>query len=211
MNEANFFFRGQMADEEIIAVSRKHWIAVLPDVIQFFLYIIAAVAFAVVVLPIIPWPPSDNYYQMVFAGFIILSGYVTHRFFLHLINYFTNIVIITNFRVIDMMKTLFIHDTKDAIAIKQILDVNYKQEGLLTNLLKFGNLHLAIGNNETKILTWLPNPDFHYRLINRIINEPFVRKHGSIKNPGETMRADLGLGARGMPNTVSEEDTKTGV
>jgi hypothetical protein len=181
-----------MADEEIIAMSRKHWISIIPDIVPFMLYVVvSAVVVGLLQNPNVTLPDfSDPYYQLAIAGYVILSGYTVHKFFLHLINYFTCIVLITNFRVIEMKKTLFIQDTKESIDIKQIQNMEFQQEGLVENLLKFGSLNISLGNAEVKTLTQISNPDFHYRLINRLINEPYVRDHRALKNMEESTWID---------------------
>jgi len=192
MNEATIYFRGQMADEEIIAMSRKHWVTIVPEITLMTLFVgLSAIAFTILQDPKVTLPAiSEPIYQLLIAGYVILSGYAVHKFFLNMINYFTCIVLVTNFRVIEMKKTLFIQDTKESIDIKQIQNIEFDQHGLVENLLKFGSLNISLGNAEVKTLTQIPNPDFHFRLINRLINEPYVRDHRALKNMEESTWID---------------------
>lgn len=193
MTHNQILFRGQIPHEEVIAISRKHWVAILPEIVPFFLYLgISAVIFILLQNPAVTLPDiNDPYYQIAIAGYVILSGYITHKFFLHLVNYFTFIVLVTNFRVIEMKKTIFVQDTKESIDIKQIQNVEFIQEGLVENLLKFGSVKISMGNTEIKTLTQVPNPDFHFRLINRLMNEAHARDHKSIKKNEEAVWSDL--------------------
>jgi len=111
---------------------------------------------------------------------IAAAGWLIHRFFLHTIRYFLNIVIITNYRVVEIKKTLFLRDTKESLDMRKIQNVEFKQVGLIGNFLKFGDIHITLGTSEIKTFSQLPNPDFHFRLLNRLKNDMFVRQQRSI-------------------------------
>jgi hypothetical protein len=171
MNNTDLHFRGQMEDEEIMAFSRKHWATLLPHIIPFIIFVCGA-SVALMLLEKITLPDiRDTLFQLLIIIAVVGSAYVIHRFFLHMINYFTSVIIITNLRIVEIRKTLFLRDTKESIDINKIQDVQFRQEGLIKNLLKFGDLVITLGNSELKTLTQMPNPDFHFRLLNRLKNE----------------------------------------
>jgi|GEM_PF-3113427 len=175
-DNTNRHFRGQMADEEVMAFSRKHWIAIMPEVIPFVLFI----SFIVLTLLLINKfsLPSLNepFFQMLVVVAMTGACWLIHRFFLRMFKYYFNVVIITNHRIVEIKKTLFIRDTKESLDMRKVQGVDFRQEGLMKNLLKVGELEIAMGNSEVKTLSQIPNPDFHFRLINRLKNEMFMRQ-----------------------------------
>jgi hypothetical protein len=181
-DNTNRFFRGQMEDEELIAFSRKHWVSQLPNMIPFAFFLIL-VALTVMLLNKIRLPSlTDPFFQMLVMILIVASGWLIHRFFLRMINYYNNIVIITSHRIVEIKKTLFLRDTKESLDLRKVQEVEFKQDGLIANLFKFGSLNIILGNSEIKTLTQLPNPDYFFRLLNKLKNDMFVRPQRSLSS-----------------------------
>lgn len=176
MNNTNRYFRGQMEDEEVIIFSRKHWATTIPQIIPFAIFI-GCIVLGVILLKKIVLPSvNDPLFQSLVLLVIVASGYTIHRFFLHMINYFNTVVIITNLRIVEIKKTIFLNHTIESIDIKKIQDVEFKQKGLVKNLLKLGDIYITLGNSEIKTIMQLSNPDFHFRLINKLKNEGALRQ-----------------------------------
>jgi len=176
VDNTNKVFRGQMADEEVVAFSRKHWIAIMPEVIPFFFFF-SFVILSLILIKQFKLPSlGEPYFQLLVMISMIGAGWLIHRFFLRVFKYFFNIVIITNYRIVEIKKTLFIHDTKESLDLRKVQGVDFRQVGLIKNLLKVGELEIAMGNSEVKTLPQLPNPDFFFRLINTLKNETFNRQ-----------------------------------
>jgi len=180
MDNTNKFFRGQMADEDVVTFTRKHWIALIPELIPFFLFC-SFVILSLILIKQFKLPSlNEPYFQLLVMISMIGAGWLIHRFFLRVINYFLNIIIITNYRIVEIQKTLFIRDTKESLDLRKVQGVDFRQVGLIKNLLKFGELEISMGNAEVKTLPQLPNPDFFFRLINRLKNEAFNRQQRSL-------------------------------
>jgi hypothetical protein len=184
MSNNNRYFRGQMEDEEVVVFSRKHWIVLLRDIVPFSLFVCCAVLIIYLLkLNKITLPAIDDFY---FDSLILLviggSGYIIHRFFIHLINYFNTLIIITDLRIVEIRKTIFLHHIIESLDIRKIQDVEFKQEGLIKNLLKLGTIYITLGNSELKTISQIPNPDFHFRLLNKLKNEVFSRPQRSLNN-----------------------------
>lgn len=179
-DNTNKVFRGQMEDEELIAFARKHWVALLPDVIP-FAFFLTLVTLTVMLLNKFKLPSmTDPFFQTLVMILLVASGWLIHRFFLKMINYYTNVVIITSHRIVEIRKTVFLRDTKESLDLRKVQEVEFKQDGLIANIFKFGNLNIILGNSEIKTLAQLPNPDFFFRLINKLKNDMFVRPQRSI-------------------------------
>lgn len=192
MNNRNLHFKGQMENEEVITFFRKHWIVLLPYVIPFALMIAIISIFALnlshFVLPTI----AEPFFQIMLAMATIAVVYMTHRFFMHMIDYFLNVVIITNMRVVDIRHSLFTQDDKQSIDMEKIQDIQKQQEGLVKNFIHFGELNITLSAAEPVILALVPNPDYHFRLLNRL-------RKGEISRPGNNEQMASGDGSVMMP------------
>lgn len=168
------YFRGQIETEKIILFSRKHWLAIFPEIVLFFFFLGMFTLILYAFAHFSPTGPLPLLFQVIVVFLIIAIGLLIHHFFLRLIDYFLNVVVITDHRIVDIRKTLLLHDTKESIYFGEIQDVAFTQEGFLKNVLKFGELYITLGGGkEIKVFTHLPNPDYHFRIINDLKNKAF--------------------------------------
>lgn len=182
MSNARGHFRGQMPDEEILSFARKHWVSLLPDIIPYALYISAIFVFLAIMSQFQLPSLGQSFFQLLVLLAFMITGFVTHRFFIHTINHFLTVMIVTNYRIVEINKTIILTDIKESIDMRKIQDIHYRQHGLFKNLLKFGELYIVMGNTENKIITQVPNPDFFFRLLNSIKAEYFF-KGADVKFP----------------------------
>jgi hypothetical protein len=203
-DNTNRFFRGQMADEEVMAFSRKHWIAIMPEVIPFAFFFSFVVLTLLLVNKFKLPSLSEPFFQMLVVVAMTGACWLIHRFFLRMFRYFFNVVIITNYRIVEIKKTLFIKDTKESLDMRKVQGVDFRQEGLIKNLLKVGELEISMGNSETKTLSQIPNPDFHFRLINKLKNDVFLRQ----QRPLDSFEKGPANGAAGNPQAVTDGASK---
>lgn len=176
MRNRNLKFKGQMPDEVILTFYRKHWVFWLPEIIPFILFI---VLYLVIILNLgsLNLPSLENpIFQFLYLGVVVLSVIFIHRFFLRMINFFLTTVIITNYRIIEWNLSLFVKNSKESIYMRKIQDVHKVQDGILHNLLRFGKLHIILGNADRTTLYHVPHPDYHFRLINRVKSGQYFKE-----------------------------------
>jgi len=106
--------------------------------------------------------------ETIFAiGFVGSTAYI-HYFFLKLLNHFVRVGIITDIRLIDHKKTLYFTDTLETTDLNNIQDMEQCSEGLLPNILSYGDLKIYLTASSTiKTFSKVPNPQFHFRCISR--------------------------------------------
>lgn len=170
-------FKGQHTNEELECFYRHHWIVLLAPILLYIVFIALFSLFLILMhKQNAVQKDSILFYTLVISGFLFATYYI-HRFFIHMYNFFLNIVIITNYRVVDLNKTLILHDTQEVIDIAKIQDVTKKQDGLIRNILNYGQLIITLSSvSATKTLYFVPNPDFHFRVINRKKREYIQQK-----------------------------------
>ncbi len=91
-----------------------------------------------------------------------------HVFFLKLINYHLALIVVTNYRLIDMQKSLFMQDDKEIIDLHEIQDTKKVQSGIWSNLLNYGDVLLTVSSSSLgpTVLHDLPNPEYYLNQIN---------------------------------------------
>lgn len=161
-------FKGQHHNEHFICFFRHHWITLVREFLYFTIFSIFIVTFFIHVETIQEILRGNRELKMLFfMGFLVETLYI-HRFFIKLLNYFVNIGIITNIRVIDHQKTVFFRDTLDSIDMAQIQNIEKIQDGVLPSLLGFGDIKIFLTASDTvKTFSAVPHSKFHFRCINR--------------------------------------------
>lgn len=178
IDNTNRNFKGQMGTEEVLCFCRKHWVVILPHLAGFifggfifFPYLVFADKDAVIRVM------AEPVYKV--SAFIIAIGltYLLHRFFIRLFNFYLQIFIITNYRIVDIDKTVFFRDNRDAIDLPEIQDMKMKQNGLIPTLLEYGELHILLSSvSEPKCFYFIPNPAYHFSKINKTKREYILKR-----------------------------------
>src|SRR3989338_4234267 len=112
MDHTNHNFKGQLKNEELISFCRKHWIVLTPHIMG----LLAAVVLIPIYLIFVPGDSLQSffsfsgYHTMAFVAVALLTYYM-HYTFTNFLNYFLRILMVTNFRVIDLDKTVILHDS----------------------------------------------------------------------------------------------------
>lgn len=183
------YFKGQQTKEELICFFRHHWITLIREFLYFAIFM-TIVSLTVTQIDTIQEVLRGNRELKLFffTGFMVGTLYM-HRFFIKMLNYFVNIGIITDTRVIDHQKTLFFQDTMDSIDMAQIQNIEKIEDGILPSIFKFGNIKIFLNASDTvKHFNAVPNAKFHFRCINRqkeqrqlsLINQERLNRSGSI-------------------------------
>lgn len=162
-DNTNRNFKGQLANEDVLCFCRKHWVSIihylaaLPIFWAFFIWFsLIASNFGVTT------------HQTLGFLFIIGGTYLHHRIFIRLFNYYLQIMIVTNFRIIEMDKTVFFNDSRDTLDVKEIQDMVMKKSGLLCTLLDYGDIEIHLSSvTEPRVITYVPNPEYHFRKIHK--------------------------------------------
>ena len=159
-------FKGQLGDETVICAFRKHWIQILPNImalpVLLTVYILG--------LRFFPWltglgPLATT---LVLAG-LIFTTYQSHRQFMAIFQYYLSTVIITNYRVVEIDKSVFFRDSKDSIDLSKVQDVQKRQNGFFESILDFGTLTITLSGTHVSVnIDLVPRPDFQFKKIHAV-------------------------------------------
>lgn len=176
INNKDRHFKGQQKTEEVICFCRKHWIVLMRHLAEFAILntIIFSVLFYIKDNNITISNPG---YKIFILVALAVALYFFHRFFVEMLNYYLTIVIITNYRVIELKKTIILHDYKGIIDLHEIQDIQKIQNGFLKNILDYGTIKIALaGLQDTRILEYIPKPDRYFRRINKAKRDYILKR-----------------------------------
>lgn len=158
------------SEEKIILVIRRHWFVFLTEILALLVAIL---------LPILFIFFSDFIYKettlyltesQVTSALTFLSAawmlILWMIFFVIFTDYYLDILIVTNQRVIDVeQKGLFARDIATA-PLGSIQDVKIEIFGFIATMFNFGNLHLQTAGSEKEIIIrGIKNPEYVKKLI----------------------------------------------
>ncbi|MEK7195170.1 MAG: PH domain-containing protein [Patescibacteria group bacterium] len=149
-------------EEKIILIERKHW---LPISIEGLSFSMAGI------LPFLAIGIADSLPQSIklvidhyrlnylfFSSAWLLVIWVL--FFMAWTKYYLDIFIVTTKRIVDINQiSLFSRDVSE-MKLEHIQDINYKVNGLLASLMKFGDVHIqSAGEKNEFVIRNISNPD----------------------------------------------------
>lgn len=166
-------FKGQMDDEEVMLVFRKHPVVMRKGLILFM--------FAVLIgtIPSFIKPVYSYLFGGLAAGFVL--GVIV--MFPSWIYWYFSVYIMTNQRFIQIIQKGFFHRSVSDIGIKHVQSVNYQISGVQETLLGYGSVLI-----QTYLGDILIN-DVHHP--EKIMNELFavLREYGNVNDSEEVAEA----------------------
>ncbi|PJC36815.1 hypothetical protein CO046_03815 [Candidatus Peregrinibacteria bacterium CG_4_9_14_0_2_um_filter_53_11] len=168
-DNTNRNFKGQLHDEEVLCFTRQHWVVFLQHI---FIYLIIGLLFLgytfLIATDLVSSLLGEAGITTARLLVVAASIYPLHRFFIGIFNYYLKTIVITDHRVVQLDKTLYLNDNRDAVGLVEIQDVTMKQHGIMQTLLDYGSIELVVSSpGELKCFKYVPNPGYHFRKINK--------------------------------------------
>lgn len=159
-------------NEEIIKVIRKHWLPmVFSIIISFFVAIIPVFIFALLKNALFSDLTLHNLYIIIFF-YIIYLIFVWISIFVSWINYYLDIWVLTNKKLIDIEQIGLFSRKVSSIRLDRIQDVEIEVLGIVDTFLKKGNIRVqTAANNEDFIIRSASNPEQIKQLIMKTYTE----------------------------------------
>ncbi len=169
MSPMNKNFKGQLDDERVVCVFRRHWIGLLPHLlsIPLLFFVIFLVFYN---LPNLMREINGMDFLLV-LGMLVLHGFI-HRQFLIIFKYYLQTVVLTDRRVVIVEKSVYFKDLKTSIDLVNIQDIQKHQAGFLETFFDYGSLVFMLsGSGSSMTIDLVPRPEYQYKKINEV-------KHG---------------------------------
>ena len=176
MNE-DHDFNGQLKYETIQFFFRKHWISFIEPIsyfipIGFFIAVLLlGLGSVVITLDIHILKVLYFFFSiMIIIGFLNIS-------LLRFINYYFNLVIVTDCRIIIVDKTIFMRNDYSAIDLTKIQDISVEAHGIIRNYLKYGKLIITLSTSSPPInISSTPHPHTYLEKMNKIKREHILKR-----------------------------------
>lgn len=164
----NVNFDRKEQDEEVILVTRKHWIAyathfllaIFLPIVPIFLLIISSNNMSLYGKPTI-------YIGLLIASLVISVNIIATA----IIQWYYNISIITDKRILSLKVVSIFHHKYTEIIWKKIQDVGHDSVGALSSFFDIGNIYIdTAGEGIDLILKYIPKPRDVQEVINNLVD-----------------------------------------
>ncbi len=169
--------QGIMKNERIQFFFRKHWTHFLKPCF-FGVAIGLLVLFAYLLIGAVIMSFGVTFLYAFFAFLVIISAiFVINTFFLQLFNFYFNVIIVTDYRIIVARKTVFLTNDNDAIDLTKIQDIGVVAHGVFRNYLNYGALIITLSTAAPPVvISSVPNPHYYLEQMNRVKRKHILRR-----------------------------------
>lgn len=170
-------FKGQLKYENYQFFFRKHWVhflkplfLMIPVFLLIFIILLGLGRLALMI---------DLLFVRVL--YIVIANITTiiflTIFFLQIINFYFDLVIVTDCRIIIARKTVFLKNNSDAIDLTKIQDIAVEAHGILRNYLRYGKLVITLSTSAPPVaINYVPDPHFYLEWTNRVKREHILQR-----------------------------------
>ncbi len=139
-------FPGEQEGEQVIYMGVFHWIHLVP----FFFKVSAAIIVLVLVnhFGLLDDVTSQSRFFLNSSAAVLFLHVVCFRLY----NYFLKVMLITNYRLIDIRHTVFLKREREVIPMNNIQDIRYQQNGIFSRLFNYGDLIVLGSSSDVKYL-----------------------------------------------------------
>ncbi len=156
----NYSFPGQHEGEEVKLILRKHLIVLLPHLIYISLMFLLPIAFYIFFVPaVFPAFLIAPYERLFVLLLLIYYGFIWITAFMVWVDYYLDIWIITNERLLDIEQIGFFNRVVSELDLKRIQDITSRVYGVLPTMFGFGNIKIQTAAEERRFeLKTIPHP-----------------------------------------------------
>lgn len=171
----------EMYDDEKVAVfARKHWLVFLGNVLVTFLLLLVPIVIYVVInfyLSDVLAGISYNYY---FIGASVYYLFVISYYIAGFIDFYFDLVIVTNYRVVDIRQDGLFHRSVDESDLIKIEDVRVNTKGFFATLFNLGDVEVqTAGSARNFSFRAIPNSQMIARKIMDLYEKKLKERRGS--------------------------------
>lgn len=147
------------AEEQIIKVVRRHYLVLIPMILAIIIFALAPLfLYSFLSSDFIPLDPNAKSVISEFVsewktfGYSIWLLLLWIMFFIEWTDYYLDLWVITNKRIIDVEQKGFFHREVTSFLYGQIQDITVETRGLIETFFKFGTLHIQTAGHDREIV-----------------------------------------------------------
>lgn len=184
--DKSYEFPGQHEGEKIELVIRKHKITLLPPALYIILMAIMPPVFYTFIAPQTFSAFLENPYQRIFILLsLIYYGFLWVAAFVIWVDYYLDIWIITNERILDVEQRGFFNRVVSELDLERIQDITSQVNGMLATMFGFGDIHIQTAAEEKRFkLKSVPHPVTIRKKIAELYGKAREKNRFVFKNEG---------------------------
>jgi uncharacterized membrane protein YdbT with pleckstrin-like domain len=184
-----YHFSGQKEGEQIILIVRRHWFNIFQNLFSIFVMVImlfASYTFIPALFPIFNTPEFNGLFMFLENLFALMIWIL---FFLVWIDYYFDVWIITNCRVVNVdQKGLFSREVSE-VELEKIQDITTEVLGIIPTFMNFGDVYIqTAGKMERFSFEDVPDP---YGIKDIIMNLQKNKQKSDSSELGEMIREEI--------------------
>lgn len=171
-------FPGQQPDEQEVYIFRRHKIIMAEKIFLFLIEVVIPLIIYYLLTNYTDWLEDNT--SILYIIFVVLAGlyylYIILFLFQAWIDYYLDIWIITNERIISIEQLGLFKRTISELRINRVQDVTSEVHGFLPTIFKYGNVSVQTASSEEKFNLWqVPHPDEITRKI-MALQEKYIKE-----------------------------------
>lgn len=152
-------FPGQREGETIHLIVRRHLIVLLPSFIFLSLMIIVPLLIYIMIINLLPTYQQNILNSLFFLIFTIYLGFVWIAGFIVWADYYLDVWIVTNYRLLDIEQKGFFHRTISELDLRRVQDISSTVTGLIPTIFSFGTIQIQTAAKLNKFtMETIPRP-----------------------------------------------------
>jgi hypothetical protein len=179
-------FKGQLKYEHFQFFFRKHWIRFIQPILftipvgLLILVILMAVGQVTLLVDYTFVRALYTHFTLIVAVIYLMLASM------QMINFYFDMCIVTDTRILIIKKTIFLRNNSDAIDLTKIQDIAVESHGVLSNYLQYGKLIITLSTSAPPIVIhYVPDPHFYLEWINRVKREHILKRRTDRIQPRE--------------------------
>jgi hypothetical protein len=168
----------KLTDEEVVKVMRRDLFILLKKILFFIvLVILPYIFFYFIILPQFNLLHGPISYPLIVIGASSYYLFIWLFFFFSFIDYYLDVWVITNERIIDVQQRGFFSRIISEQKLFRIQDVTSEVHGIIPTLLRYGEVHVqTAGTKQRFLFHQVPDPDKVRDIIIKLV-ERNKKKH----------------------------------
>ncbi|HCP08501.1 MAG TPA: hypothetical protein DIT25_01740 [Candidatus Moranbacteria bacterium] len=164
----NYHFSGQKDGEQIIAVLRRHWFSIIYNLFSIFAAVFLLIGGHVYFPTLFPIFQSPEFSGLFLFLENLFAMVIWILFFLIWIDYYFDVWIITNKRIVDVKQKGLFNRSVSELELEKIQDITTRVTGMIPTFINYGDVDIqTAGGKDHFLFIEVPDP---YRVKDIIMN-----------------------------------------
>jgi uncharacterized membrane protein YdbT with pleckstrin-like domain len=172
----------QLPDEQVVRIIRKDLFIMFKRIVGFALMLGTLIAFFIILFTLYPTINESQFYPAIILG---ASGYMLYIwlfFFFMFIDYYLDVWIITNERIINIEQEGFFFRMISEERLFRIQDVTSEVKGVVPTMFGYGDVYIQTAGEKSRFnFEQVPNPDGIRDIIIRLAEVDRSKQTGETK------------------------------